>query len=74
MKSNSYFDITMGLFHGAEICDLIGLYLLDKVNTVTGLTNIVLYRDDGLGVIDQTSGTHRERLKKKIIKAFKDTF
>ena len=31
-----------------------------------------LYREYGLVVIDQTSGTHRERLKKKIIKAFKD--
>ena len=63
----------MGSFHGAEVCDLIGLYLLDKINTATGLSSIGLYRDDGLGVIDQTSGTHRERLKKKIIKTFKDT-
>ena len=71
-NSNSYFDLAMDSFHGAEECDLIGLYLLEKVNTITGLSNIGLYRDDGLGVIDQTSGTHRERLKKKIITAFKD--
>ena len=31
-----------------------------------------LYRDDGLGVIDQTNETLRERLKKKTIKEFKD--
>ena len=62
----------MSSFHGAETPDVIGLYLLDKVNTVTGLSNIGLYRDEGLGVIDQTSRAHRERLKKKKTKAFKD--
>ena len=65
MNSNSYFDVAMGSFHGAEICDLIGLYLLDKVNTATGLSNIALCRDDGLEVIDQTSGTHRESLRRR---------
>ena len=62
----------MGSFHGTEICDLVGLYLLDKINIKTGLNKMGLYRDDDLGVIDQTSETHRDRLKKKTIKAFKD--
>ena len=71
-NSNSYFDIVMGSFHRAEICDLNGLSFLDKVNTVTGISNIGFYRDDGHGVIDQTNGTHRVRLKKKMLKVFND--
>ena len=29
-KNNSTFDITMGLFDGAESCDICGLFLLSK--------------------------------------------
>ena len=60
----------MGSFHGAKICDLVGLFLLNKITSMVGFGNIGLYRDDGFGIIEQTSGTHRERLKKKIINAF----
>lgn len=36
-----------------------------KLKSKCTLKNIGLYRDDGLGVIQQTSGTHIERLKKE---------
>ena len=39
-------DVTMGSWDGAEVCYLIGLYLLSKCQNL-GL-NIGLYRDDGL--------------------------
>ena len=29
--SNDLFDVTMGSFDGAELCELVGLYLLDKL-------------------------------------------
>ena len=40
----------MGSFHGAEVCDLVGLYILDKLKSI--FDSCELYRDDGLGVID----------------------
>ena len=66
-KHGGIFDITMGGFHGAEICDLIGLFILSKLKEI--LPNIGLYRDDGLAV---SSATNRqiEIAKKKICKAF----
>ena len=49
-KSDDPFTITMGSFDGAESCELIGLYLLDKINErLKG--NYGLYRDDGLCAI-----------------------
>ena len=30
-KDNPYFDVTMGSFNGAEVCELVGLYLLNIV-------------------------------------------
>ena len=66
-KQGKTFDITMGGFHGAEICDLAGLYLLSLLKDV--FPNVGLYRDDGLGV---SSATCRqiEMMKKKVCKLF----
>ena len=33
-KQGGIFDITMGGFHGAEICDLIGLFILSKLKEI----------------------------------------
>jgi hypothetical protein len=51
-KGNSKFDVTMGSLDGAEICDLVGLFLLSQLQELN--LNIGLYRDDGLGVGSQT--------------------
>ena len=58
----------MGSFQGAEICGLIGLYILSEISPITGPSNIGLYRDDGLAIIKQTSGTTLEKIKKSLIK------
>ena len=62
----------MGACDGAEICELVGWYLLDKLLHITGKLNTGLYRDDGLAFLRNTSGPDTERLRKKIIKLFKD--
>ncbi len=44
----------MGCFHGVEVCELVGLYLLQKLVS-RGLFPkhlVGLYLDDGLGVIE----------------------
>ena len=42
----------MGGFYGAEICEIIGLYLLDKSSDLLGKENMGLYRDDGLAAMN----------------------
>ena len=71
-QNNSTFDVAMGSYHGAEICDLVGLFMLNKIKSTTSLRDIGLYRDDGLGIIKQSSGTHLDKIKKDIIKIFKN--
>ena len=41
----------MGSINGAEVCDLIGLFSLNKIKTSKILTDneFGLYKDDGLG-------------------------
>ena len=67
-KQGGTFDITMGGYHGAEVCDLIGLFILSRLRDVA--PNIGLYRDDGLAVC---SGTRRQNdiIKKEICDIFK---
>ena len=39
-QDNSKFDVSMGSYDGAELCDLVGLYLLDLLTKEFGKQNI----------------------------------
>ena len=71
-KGNENFDLPMGCFDGAEVCDLTGLYILSKIRSVFESQNDVrLYRDNGLGILRNLSGPQIERVRKEIITIFK---
>ena len=40
--NNSLFDVTMGSYDGTEICELVGLYLLNQLITVTDKSSVGL--------------------------------
>ena len=71
-KTNNKFDVTMGSFDGAEICELIGLFLFSTLRDKFKSNDIGLYRDDGLALFKRTSGPQTERKRKEIIKHFKN--
>ena len=50
MKKDGLFDVTMGAYDGAEVCELVGTFLLDKVSEKYEKSSIGLYRYDGLPV------------------------
>ena len=66
------FDVTMGSFDGAEVCELVGLYLQNKLLSVMSKEQFGLYRDDGLAAIRGTSGRKFDKLRKGIIKLFQE--
>ena len=51
-SGNEEFDVNMGCFDGAEVCELIGVYILHLLKTVMRKEN----RDDGLGILRSSSG------------------
>merc|ERR1711873_160545 len=59
----------MGGFHGAEVSDLVGLYLLCQLAEVIPKSHIGLYRDDGLAA-SPARPRQVEILKKKICQVF----
>ena len=72
MKTKSgLFDVTMGAYDGAEVCELVGLYLLSKISQVIPTSKVGLYRDDGLAAFTSTNGPEQDRLRKKLIDCFK---
>ena len=52
-KSNSHstFDVTMGSYDGAEIWELVGIFILEKLSKLNDKNNNGLYRDDSLMLI-----------------------
>ena len=66
------FDVRVGCYEGAEICELVGIFTLNKVSNIIDKNSIGLYRDDGLGLFYNLSGPQIEQRKKKIIKIFKE--
>ena len=57
----------MGYLDGAEVCELVGTFILNKLNNVFQNNPFGLYRDDDLAVIKGLSGA-----KKNVVKTFKD--
>ena len=71
-KGDELFDVTMGSFDGAEICELVGLFLLFELMKQFGKDCVGLYRDDGLAVFQNMSGPEADRTRKRIIQVFRD--
>lgn len=69
---DSAFDVTMGSFDGAEICELVGVFILNKLTTNVDKTAIGLYRDDGLAVLKDVTGSAADRFRKDVTQIFKE--
>ena len=65
-------DVPMGCYDGAEVCELVGCYILNQLSTVMRNELVGLYRDDGLGIMKKMSRPEIERKRKQKIKIFKD--
>ena len=68
------FDVTMGSFDGAELCELVGLFVLYRLSEKYGITTSGLYRDDGLCCFKNISGPQSEKIRKDLIKLFREEF
>ena len=64
----------MGSYDGAEICELVGLYILSFLGKVCGIQNVGLYRDDGLACFRKISGPSSDKIQKDMIRTFRENF
>ena len=70
-KGAKLFDVTMGAYDGAEICELVGCYVLQQIGGMVPQENIGLYRDYDLAFFRNVNGPQSERIKKDFQKTFK---
>ena len=70
-KKSSDFDITMGAFDGAQVTDLVGLYILHLLKTEIPNVQFGIYRDDGLGVHENLPKPQINAIKKQVSNIFK---
>ena len=63
-KDSGLFDVTMGAYDGAEVCELVGTFLLCELSLKYNKNNIGLYRDDGLAIFKNISCPKSEKVKK----------
>ena len=69
-KGDKLFDVTMGAYDGAEVCELVGCFILSDLSSKYNKKDIGLYRDDGLAIFKNISGPQSEKIKKEFQKAF----
>ena len=61
----------MGSYNGAEICELVGLYILFVLGEKYGKDKIGFHSDDGLACFGNIHTSQAERIGKEFISIFK---
>ena len=70
--ADTTFDVTMGSYDGAELCELIGICIQSILTNILSKDNMGLYRDDGLFILRKINKQQTDSVRKKIISIFKN--
>ena len=70
-KESGLFDVTMGTYDGAEVCELVEIFILHQLSRIYNKNNKGLYRDGGLAVFKNISGPQAEKIKKHFQNIFR---
>ena len=62
----------MGSYDGAEVCELIGIYIQSLLTNILSKDKMGLYRDDGLFILRKINKQQADKIRKKIISIFKN--
>ena len=71
-RDSDTFDVTMGAHDGAEICELVEIFMLSLLSKKCSSNNIRLYRDGRLSVFTNISGQQAKKHSRIFQKIFKD--
>ena len=66
------FDVAMGCYDGAEVCELVGLYILRKLSSAYPDGSIGLYRDDGLAIFKNMNARSGDKARKVLCEILGD--
>ena len=60
-KESGLFDVMMGAYDGAEVCELVEIFILYQLSREYNRNNKGVYRDDGLAVFKNISSPQVEK-------------
>ena len=69
-KGDANFDVGMGAYHGAQLCEIVGLFMMSRLAHIKDLIPII-YRDDVLGLTKATS-RQQEKMRQMITNVFNE--
>ena len=69
-EHDSSFGIIMGSYDGAELCEMIGIYIQSLLESTLEKDLMGLYRDNRLIIIRNTNSQQADKIQKKIISIF----
>ena len=61
-KDSELFDVAMGAFDRADVCELVGNFLLHKLSEKYERKNLALYRDDGIAIFKNVNRPDSEKI------------
>ena len=70
-SGNEEFGVSIGCYDGANVCELVGVFILHLLKTLMRKENVGLYRDNGQGILQNSPVHEIERKRKQIIQIFK---
>ena len=68
----SCLNVTMGSYDRAEVCELVGTFILSKLGKNISKKNTGLYLNDGLVVLRNINAWGTEKMRKIVIKMFQE--
>ena len=69
-EHESSFDVTIGSYDNAELCELIGIYIHSSLESSLEKDQMGLYRDDGFIVLLNINNQKTDKIRRKIITVF----
>ena len=69
---HAMFDVAMGSFDGVEVSDYVGIFILSRLAKECGTNNVGLCRDDGLALINSTTGRDADIARKRLHEFFQE--
>ena len=64
------FDVSIGAYDGAEICELVGCVLLYSINKIVDPSSHGPYQDEGLIIVDKSTPKKCDDIRKRLYKLF----
>ena len=63
----------MGPYDGAEVCEIVGLFLLKNLANKFDKNSVGLYRDDGLALFKNINGQRAYKIRKEFHQLFMES-